>query len=436
MTSPLTRKQRILPPFGQYLSWGKAEQRRRSDGVWVELFPKTDKAGPGYHGNQVTDSEGHPWPPKGGQGDMGGPFSTTKRYGTKRYIPFGVREEGPSLHPATDFYDRVRVTSLGQCSCPIETIGSGSTAQPKWPTAQGSSTSNLNALGATAASRCRPTAPEEDLSTALGEVFRDGLPSVIGSRTWESRTIRARNAGDEFLNIEFGWLPLVSDVERFGTATLDSNRIVQQYERDRGRLVRRSYYFPTSTTTTNTVLSTNKAPDGESPISSSRIPGLTTGGVWSKSDTTTISRWFKGAFSYGVPLRSTNVGSFASAAEIADRLYNASPLSPDVLYNLTPWSWALDWFTNTGDVLAYLSDVMSQGLVMQYGYFMEHTVHEVKYSLSGAFRYGRPVNVPDAKLVTETKTRTKANPFGFGITWDGLSPIQVAILTALGISRT
>jgi len=436
MTFPMKRKTRATRPSGGFSSWGKIDRRTRSTGLWGEFVPKTDTSAPAYHGSQVTDSEGHPWPPKGGFDDVGGPFYSKSTKVSKRYTPYSFRIEGNTGVSPAAFFDRYRIHLYNQYSCPIETTGSGSNRQPIWPTAQDSTQSNLNALGASAVSRCRPTAPEEDLSTALGEIFRDGLPSVVGSRTWQSRTIRARNAGDEFLNIEFGWLPLVSDVERFGKTVTDSDRIVQQYNRDRGRLVRRSYFYPATRDQSTVVLSTSTLPDGGATMSTSAVPDLSVGGVWSKTTTTTISRWFKGAFSYGVPLRSTNVGSSASAAEIADRLYNASPLSPDVLYNLTPWSWALDWFTNTGDVLAYLSDVMSQGLVLQYGYFMEHTVREVRYSLNGASIYGVPIRVPDATLVVETKSRSKANPFGFGITWDGLSPIQAAILAALGISRT
>jgi hypothetical protein len=427
----LTRKTRQFSPSGAFNSWGEIERRVGSTKTWETFIPKSYVSSLGYHGDQITDSEGHPWPPSGVTGDVGGPFYTVKRRISKRYATHGFLKEGPS----PGFYDRVRLRRADQYSCPIETTGVGVNRQPMWPTAQDSTSSSLIALGATAASRCRPTAPEVDLSTAMGEIYRDGIPSVVGSRTWQDRTIRARNAGDEFLNIEFGWLPLVSDVQRFGRTVTDMQRIVQQYERDRGRLVRRSYFFPREESQSTVVLSTAKDPDGSCNVDTSPIPGTTKLGVWSKTTTVSKERWFKGAFSYGVPLRQDSVGSFASSAEIADRLFNAS-LSPDVLYNLTPWSWALDWFTNTGDVLAYLSDVISQGLVMQYGYLMEHTVHKVVYSLDGYVFHDMPVSVPPATLVTETKSRMRANPFGFGVTWDGLSAIQGAILAALGISRT
>jgi len=430
----LTRRVRSLKSVdgGSYRQiW---QGHRSSDGIWEVIsgnsFQGTDFSN--WHGSQITDSEEHQWPPEQGAGDVGGPFWSQKQTISKRYGPFAkTLYKGSSSNPR---YDNERLICSFSFSCPIETVGS-TIPQPKWPTALNSNSSSITALGATAASRCRPTAAESNLSTALGEIFRDGFPQIVGSRTWSDRTLRARNAGDEYLNVEFGWLPLVSDVTAFGRTVAKSHDIIQQYERDAGRLVRRSYRFPSTMTSTTVDLGT-AFPNGSVPIS---VPssgwGSSTNGKWSKTTTTKIDRWFKGAFVYGVPLNGNHVEANVGQAAVADKLFNLS-LSPDVLWNLTPWSWAVDWFTNTGDVLAYASDVISQGLVMQYGYLMEHTINKVTYSLEGATYRGYPLKVPSATLVTETKSRTKANPFGFGITWNGLSPFQASILAALGISRT
>jgi len=429
----LSRKTRTLQPFGRWRSTGRIDRRRRDNGAW-ELFVKSDDERPGFYGSQLTDSEGHLWPPPSTQvvaGDVGGPFFTQKSWGTKRYTIHSQRREASALGT----YDVNRWIYSHAYSCPIETTGSGTTLRPLWPTAQNSSQTSLNALGATAASRCRPTAAIEDLSTAVGELYKDGLPAVFNRNSWAEQINAAKLAGENFLNVEFGWLPLIADITNFGKTVADSDRIIQQYERDWGRLVRRSYYFPDEVTHTDAILSTTKQPDGSSGLDTGLTGGSSTnGGVWTKSTTTTKKKWFKGAFVYGTPLRKDNVAGSASAAEIADKLFNLS-LTPDVLWNLTPWSWAIDWASNTGDVLAYIGDVAAQGLVMQYGYFMEHTVQKVEYSLSGVVFHDQPINVPNAKLVTETKSRTRANPFGFGITWDGLSAIQAAILAAIGITR-
>jgi hypothetical protein len=111
-------------------------------------------------------------------------------------------------------------------------------------------------------------------------------------------------------------------------------------------------------------------------------------------------------------------------------------LTPDIVWNLTPWSWAVDWFSNTGDVISNLTDWATDGLVLRYGYVMEHTITSDTYTYSGnTGLIDGNVRVPPLTLVTETKIRRRANPFGFGITWDGLSPRQLAITAALGLTR-
>jgi hypothetical protein len=304
---------------------------------------------------------------------------------------------------------------------------------PVFPGSPASSPSGLTPWGAKAASLVRPTAGELDLSTSLGEALREGLPALLGASTLKERTFKAKNVGDEYLNVEFGWAPVVSDAQNLGKALANSGDIIDQYERDRGRLVRRRYTFDTEKDQTTQILSLNKGPDGP-PISGVGGFGTSNNGVWSLETTTTIDRWFSGAFIYGSPLRETAVGESYSLAEKADRLLGLS-LTPDVLWNLTPWSWATDWALNTGDIISYASDVATQGLVMRYGYIMEHSLRTYEYQLTGCVRRGRSLDGLTAVLSIETKQRRAANPFGFGLTWDGLTAAQGSILAALGITR-
>jgi len=109
-------------------------------------------------------------------------------------------------------------------------------------------------------------------------------------------------------------------------------------------------------------------------------------------------------------------------------------LTPETLWNLAPWSWTVDWFSNAGDVISNVSDWATDGLVMRYGYLMEHSIVKDTYLMNGTGSKSVP-SCPPLQLVTETKLRKRANPFGFGLTWNGLSAVQLAILGALGISR-
>jgi len=423
-----TTRTRALKSSGELSGYSSGERRQKSDGRWVDN-PAFDARGtdPGFSGAEVTQSESHEWPPKGGFHDVGGEFLNTKAKVKFNKVTINLGQEFPLT---TTLYDKARIRGFAEYRCPVTMNGQ----KIALPSSLKSSDNTLDAWGAKAVSLCRPTAAEVDLSTALGELFREGLPAVTGARTWQERTLRARNAGDEYLNVEFGWAPLVSDVQGFGRTLARSHEIVSQYERDRGRLVRRRFNFPTIKTDPVTTSTSNVAPIGASQaVKTGPQALLSSNGVLFRTESSTVDRWFSGAFVYGSPLRSNAVGSSASLAEKADKLFNLS-LSPDVLWNLTPWSWATDWAFNTGDILSYAGDVASQGLVMAYGYCMEHTVHTYEYKLVGATRYGQPVE-PSAEISFETKRRRIANPFGFGVTWSGLSSAQASILAALGISR-
>jgi hypothetical protein len=165
-----------------------------------------------------------------------------------------------------------------------------------------------------------------------------------------------------------------------------------------------------------------------------KVKGKIAEGRVTRRRETIVRRWFSGAFTYSLPVGYKSHDAVTGYAARASVLFGAE-LTPSTVWNLAPWSWAVDWFTNVGDVLSNASDALFDGLVMRYGYIMEHSL------IRDTYTYGGPTNMQSATtpqpltFVTETKLRRKANPFGFGLTWEGLSPRQVAILVALGITR-
>jgi len=267
----------------------------------------------------------------------------------------------------------------------------------------------------------------------MGETYREGLPHLVGHQTWRDRTLAAKQAGGEYLNVKFGWQPLVSEILNFGSTVAKSRDILDQYRADKGKVIRRRYSFPTVEESSHETADESAGPITNAFTSSPWFPPSQSGKLI-KSVSKSSSRWFSGAFVYGFPQDSTPFGNVRELGAEADRLFGLS-LTPDVLWNLAPWSWAIDWFTNTGDVLSTIGDMMSQGLVMQYGYMMEQTSHRVSYSLSDSVVHGKPAHVPAASFEVTSKKRVVGSPFGFGITWDGLSTAQAAILAALGMSR-
>jgi hypothetical protein len=150
---------------------------------------------------------------------------------------------------------------------------------------------------------------------------------------------------------------------------------------------------------------------------------------------------FSGGFRFYYPDISTALDDLAEFEHKANLLLGTR-LDPEVLWNLQPWTWLVDWFVNFGDVLGNLSAIISDGLVMQYGYIMQENVISkevtlprglwVRNSISASVFTQKPVTVT---LDYHSKVRVKASPFGFGLTPEMFSPQQWAILAALGISR-
>jgi len=117
---------------------------------------------------------------------------------------------------------------------------------------------------------------------------------------------------------------------------------------------------------------------------------------------------------------------------IFNRLYGLR-LTPEVVYNAIPWTWALDWFTNTGDIMANISALSRDGLTLEYGFLMQearvHTVTVAESTDGGVRRTARLENI------NYTKRRVRANPYGFGLTGLATTNRQKAIIAAIAATK-
>jgi len=249
--------------------------------------------------------------------------------------------------------------------------------------------------------------------------------------SWKDRTKSAsQKVGGEYLSVEFGWKPMLNDIQSLSAAVTKSHKILDDYRRGSGKQIRRQYSFPTETSQ-NVVIKDNIYP---------YIPTSTTWfyvnpGRLTRTETIQKDCWFKGAFTYYLDPGEDRMGKLLRASQEAKKLYGVR-ITPDVLWNLAPWSWAADWVSNAGDVISNVSAFASDGLVMRYGYLMEHTIATREYRLEGYRLYGDSAPRTDvATFVTETKRRIPATPFGFGLELGALSGRQQAIIAALGLSR-
>jgi hypothetical protein len=345
---------------------------------------------------------------------------------------------GPFLNEKTSYWDNSRTYSANRSfygykgpQLPVaNTLTTRNTGMDVYwaPAVTASSEMELDVFGTTAISRCAPTNPHSQVLTAIGELYRDGLPTATGVKT-----IRDKDIGSEFLNYQFGIAPLVADLKDLHGSLSKSEKILKQYLRDSGKMVRRRYEQPATITTdhvTKTHYTVVCMPTLVTPLYGGTEDGAT------RVLTTTVKsrRWFSGAFTYHAELPEGTLNNMAQKLREINHLFGVMP-TPAVLWNLAPWSWASDWIYNTGDVLNNISMFQTDGLVLQYGYVMEHKTITREYHVFGySLVNSGPVDVVQ-RFTSEVKSRRKATPFGFGLKLEGFSNRQWAILAALGLSK-
>jgi len=311
-----------------------------------------------------------------------------------------------------------------------------------------------------------PTSSEAGASTALAELLGEGftslLPSLREPKSWSQLIIdqkhqarkpgrgldpsgdlthhtgsvadhlNPKDIGRADLYTEFGILPVVRDARKMVLSLKNANAIIRQYERDSGRRVRRRVHLPAVTTISETTVN---------PYESNLGPSLTNFGVGRRGAVTLTSTrreewWFSGAFTYYVESRPGVLNELERFEQLGNKLLGTR-LTPDVLWNLAPWSWLVDWFTTVGDSLTNVVAFQNDGLVMPYGYAMRR-VRISTVASSVLYNFSSPAKdllTFRNTFMVDQKERVQATPYGFGLNLEFLNPRQWAILAALGLTR-
>lgn len=277
-------------------------------------------------------------------------------------------------------------------------------------------TTELWAQGSTAIARARPGNAEVSLATLLGELRE--LPAQFGRKN--------QAKSPSYLGYEFGGAPLLDDLRKLYEVQRGMDARIQQLRRDNGKSVRRRLNLYSDTAVS---------------------PGSTEGpGVYMQptylcdndqyrtfSNRQTVKYWFSGKFRYFIPDFDGN----RWPANTVRMLYGLD-VSPEVVWNLTPWSWLADYFGNLGDVMSNLSANAADDLVMEYGYVMGTKTSTNTYEIRGGlYRPDRTKGsfTARAERSVTIKQRVVGYPYSFGASPGSLSQRQVAILGALGLNK-
>lgn len=283
--------------------------------------------------------------------------------------------------------------------------------------------------------RYRPGQPGAQLAQFVAEI--GDVPRMLRQTAkgfvhlWKeltSGTLRKKSKryAGHYLNTQFGWLPFVNDVCKFYHVWKNADNMFQQLIRDNRQWIKRGGCLFEDEETTKTVWNSS---------SYSLRPGLPAifftrpAGRTDLFTTQYQKIWYSARYRYHIP----NPGSVAWQAKTLAKMWGAW-IDPATLWEITPFSWLVDWFYDVGSLLKD-NDGLVQNLATKYAYVMGKTYTRYRTVHTMNLKYEDPL-VLKFPFYVSRKSRKHASPkhFGPSVTGD-LSSRQLSILGALGLSR-
>ncbi|DAD51237.1 maturation protein [ssRNA phage SRR7976357_10] len=244
-----------------------------------------------------------------------------------------------------------------------------------------------------------------------------------------------RSLAGEYLNVAFGWKPFVGDLRKMYKYMRTVNNALAKLREENNKDIHRRVTLENSSDNTQTVTVYPYPYANVLGAPPTYMAGYT---VYKVTRRVSTRRWFSAQWHYYVP----EIDSWQWEARARLALFGALP-TPETIWSVLPWSWAIDWFTNASSLYSNLSVNAVDNATMGYSYTMrEHTdVTEVTSHVvhgEGTGFYNWPA--VDHTFRSTTKVVTKArvgggDPYGVEVRFDGLSAYQASIIAALGLSR-
>jgi hypothetical protein len=421
-----------------------------------------------FQGGEVTADELHSGPPY----REGGPMRNLK---AERITPYGVQGVGTYLRQV-DASPSAWEKYVGGFAPPGESSFGGEIDMSNANNLLKSNSllfPELSAYGSQAWSKTKPRLEQASAFVFVAEL-RD-LPRMMRQlkeralefhKQWINAKARYKplkgdfdnndltmppgRAASYFLEHQFGWTPFLSDLRKFYSAFHGSETTIQRLSSQNGKPIRRKAtlvglpvevagqdgkprisYVPTE--------SDVRVNGGNAQMCE---PGLhanffSVSPSWELRRIERLKVSATGMFTYYRPEFDTSLSEYNSSWFALQRqltLYGMR-ISPSNIYRATPWTWLVDWFTNVAEHFDWLTDVAVDSIAAKYLYL--NCRKEIIWRFTQVLPFRDPGTV---ELVWErklwTNERVGANsPYGFSLSWENLTPRQLAILVALGITR-
>lgn len=437
---------------GKDIVLGTEQTRSNSTQPWTTWRTvKTSSVHPGVHGGQATADELHSGPPY----RSGGKFKSI----VVDFPGYG-QVFGKTVITHVDGNDRILIGFTP----PSNLLYWGGDFGFTWPSDTTLDLGSSNGLfpsmsnwGAKGWQKAKPQlekasgfvfgAELRELPQMLGtsakgfaDAWHDVKSAITGSTSFESRVMRPKAAADQFLNEQFGWAPFLRDVAKFDDVLSHQWKYIKDITDKNNKAVRKRVTLLNEETVTpitgggGIANSVSYAMPGY-PLS---IPAgyFKSPPFWRCDEVKTTKITAVGKFRYYRKEFDATEKDYSSSWNEAMRqatLYGLR-ISPSNLWKITPWGWAVDWFTSANIYIDNWSDYYVDNISAEYFFVMQHQRKARRLTCVFPFHSGL-VTLSWDRFV-ETKQRLPgSSPFDFDLAWNGLSDRQIAIAAALGISR-
>lgn len=296
--------------------------------------------------------------------------------------------------------------------------------------------------------RLKPQFSEAGIGQALGEArdlprmlqtsakgFHDMWKSYGGSK--HNYIMQPKKAADHFINTQFGWVPFANDISDLCRIFFMSQEYMARNKRNNNTWIKRQRVMSHSE---SEVVVYESAPTDFAfylqPVDW-MIQTMFSSAHYRLTLQLKTDEWAEGVFKYYRPEFDESRPSHDGLMDTLSRqisLYGAR-INPSLVYKITPWSWLIDWFSDVGTSIDNATAIANDALVSKYIYLMQR--HSLDYM--GRFRltpyYGTAFHLDFHRSAETKRRRGGLSPYGLNLSWGDLSPTQLGVLTALGISR-
>lgn len=307
---------------------------------------------------------------------------------------------------------------------------------------------SLSAVGVEARAKMSPRLSSAGLSVALAEArdvprmlrtsakgFHDQWKSLGGNT--RSHLMQPKRIADHFINHQFGWAPFLDDMSKFYDTYQNAAKYISQTKRDNNSWVRRRR---TMSKIENEQVVYDSVTSGTTGYKVSPkdlfIDSLHTGSRYQAILRTIANIWSAGAFKYYRPEfdeTRPDSGSAFSGVQRQMTQYGLR-LNPSIIWQATPWSWLIDWFSNVGDQIKVATEIAQDGVSSKYLYVMSRLSHDLVLKQDIGFHTGGLKTLEWHRKYDIKRRVGQESPFGFNLASGNLSARQIAILGALGAS--